>query len=1214
MRNLLLLSFIFFLAFKLGFAQSQDQNYIQTFDLRIAGYTSGTSDFSVLPASQVSENITYMDGLGRPMQSIARRANRDQKDVAAFKTFDAFGRDINNYLPYSLNQSNGKYDPNYLQSVSTYYQSEPGIAHDNYPLSPVKYENSPAGRILNTGYPGADGQTGSSYRVSYAYTYNNPGEAVYNAVQWDYSLSTNTCTRGAAYNAGELTVNEVTDEDGARNLQFTDKTGKLILKRGIKDDGTLLNTYYVYDDLTNLRYIITPEAETRLTGTFSPDNTIIKDYAYYYCYDSKGRLTMRQSPGRAQECFIYDKLNRLLLYQDGNLRTTGKWLFKKYDALGRNIITGTAACGAGLTLSELQDLADNLMYVNEFISSDNFGTKLGYTNNVMPVLQNTGEIQTINYFDTYHYLEQTGSTVYYRYLHADANLIFADPAYSTYEYLADTVHVTGKLTCTRTRLVENGIATWLVSAYYYDKYGRMIQSRAQNQRSGYDITSLHYAGLTSNIDYTKHEQKNTRLGTHNYNHTEENTNTYDHAGRLLQNRYRINYSSIERILDLSYNTLGQLIQKNISNSSNLLQSVDYKYSIRGSLLAINDAALSDGENDLFGMELYYNLAEGQLPNTPRHNGTLSAIKWQSNNTGIKAYTYAYDKPGNLLSGTYAEKTGSAWSFNDKYSEKNISFDLNGNIKTLTRNGLKSPNNTPGAIDDLSYYYKGNQLIGVNDAVTNNNIGDFYDNGFSAIPDPANPATWEYKYDDNGNLISDKSKGIVNITYNYLTQPVSIDMGSGKRITYVYDGSGRRLQKTDYLNGAPVTTSDYIANFVYNNNVVAYAQNAEGRIVFTNLNTVYSESYITDHLGNVRATFRCNAQGQPYLLQTNDFYPYGQRIKALASENSFPNEYLYQGKELDNENGLNWYDFHARLYDPVLGRWHTPDPAQQYVSPYMAMGNDPANRVDPNGQIDIGHWFTGAWNSLKQFWKDKIVSSNGGADKEGNLYNSKSWNVDENAYGVFIVSGTTIVSAAGSGGGGIISSGNTTTASTGASGVSKQAYVTSQFSSDNLVFNTINKGATYLTKGAEKFSKIALLVSKGIVPDLATVSYDQGITIVKGVSYTLQGNLFLTGQNPGPTITTTVNDNRTGGEADYGVNYGVGWYLGDDSDITRNSILGQSFEISGGYLWGGSIWWAHNEKTGKLSWVGVKIGYGAILGFSYGNANTTTGFTGFLNHP
>ncbi|MEI6062463.1 MAG: hypothetical protein WCR72_17310, partial [Bacteroidota bacterium] len=72
------------------------------------------------------------------------------------------------------------------------------------------------------------------------------------------------------------------------------------------------------------------------------------------------------------------------------------------------------------------------------------------------------------------------------------------------------------------------------------------------------------------------------------------------------------------------------------------------------------------------------------------------------------------------------------------------------------------------------------------------------------------------------------------------------MGSGKRITYVYDRSGRRLQKTDYLNGAPVTTSDYIANFVYNNNVVAYAQNAEGRIVFTNLNTVYSESYITDH--------------------------------------------------------------------------------------------------------------------------------------------------------------------------------------------------------------------------------------------------------------------------------------------------------------------------------------------------------------------------------
>jgi len=688
-----------------------------------------------------------------------------------------------------------------------------------------------------------------------------------------------------------------------------------------------------------------------LSGTFYPEHDVILKYAYYYSYDSKGRLSTRKTPGRAIEYFIYDKLNRLFLYQNGNLRGINKWQYNKYDALGRTIITGVGSCGAGLSLAELQTSVENLPFVNEFLSAVDPMLNIGYTNNVMPELETSGEIQSVNYYDTYHILQKTGNKMYYKYVYGDdPDLKFVDPGNASLSYYADTVNMTGKATCTRTLLVENGTNKWLFTVYYYDKYGRVIQIREKNHRSGYDVTSMHYKGLTSDVDYTKHQQTAT-LGTNNYNHTEENTNTYDHAGRLTQNRYKINYSPIERTFDFSYNTLGQLIQKNIKNSTYLLQSVDYKYTIRGLLKAINDAGLADGENDLFGMEIYYDQAEGQLPNIPRHNGTISAIKFQSAGGGIKGYKYEYDALGRLKRGIYAEKSAPGWSFPNKFSENDITYDLNGNIKTLVRTGLKNPNNIPGNIDDVDYFYNGNQLIGVNDAVTTNNSIDFYDNGFNSPPDPLNPATWEYTYDNNGNLTSDKNKGIVSITYNYLNQPVSIDMGGGKRITYLYDRAGRRLQKTDYINSLPVTTTDYISNFVYNKNVISYAQTAEGRIVFATPLTVYSESYITDHLGNVRATFRSNATGQVQLLQVNNYYPYGLRINASGAEITFPNEYMYQGKELDNENGLNWYNFHARMYDPVLGRWHTPDPAQQYVSPYMAMGNDPVNRVDPNGMWD-----------------------------------------------------------------------------------------------------------------------------------------------------------------------------------------------------------------------------------------------------------------------
>ncbi len=57
-------------------------------------------------------------------------------------------------------------------------------------------------------------------------------------------------------------------------------------------------------------------------------------------------------------------------------------------------------------------------------------------------------------------------------------------------------------------------------------------------------------------------------------------------------------------------------------------------------------------------------------------------------------------------------------------------------------------------------------------------------------------------------------------------------------------------------------------------------------------------------------------------------------------------YDYQGQELDKETGK--VAFELRLYDPRINRWLTTDPAGQYHSPYMAMGNNWMNGVDPDG--------------------------------------------------------------------------------------------------------------------------------------------------------------------------------------------------------------------------------------------------------------------------
>ena len=92
-----------------------------------------------------------------------------------------------------------------------------------------------------------------------------------------------------------------------------------------------------------------------------------------------------------------------------------------------------------------------------------------------------------------------------------------------------------------------------------------------------------------------------------------------------------------------------------------------------------------------------------------------------------------------------------------------------------------------------------------------------------------------------------------------------------------------------------------------------------------------------------------------VVQANDYYPFGLTFNSYNRENSTPNQYLFNGKEKQDELNLDWLDFGARMYMPEIGRWGVIDPlASKFYSwsPYNYVFNNPINFIDPDGRSGI----------------------------------------------------------------------------------------------------------------------------------------------------------------------------------------------------------------------------------------------------------------------
>ena len=886
------------------------------------------SDLDKLSKDEMIESIAYFDGLGRPIQKISGGQSSAGKDIVTHIAYDSFGRQVLEYLPYEASSVNMAYATDAETATKAFYNTEK-YENTSNPFSEKKLESSPLNRILRQAAPGNPWAMDGGHEIKFDYQTNTADEvklykasAAWNAGSGLYDIS---LSDAGYYQEAQLFKNITYDENTSANLveksgstvEFKNKEGQVVLKRTY-DAGEKHDTYYVYDVFGNLTYVIPPKAEGII------NDEMLNGLCYQYKYDSKNRLAEKKLPGKQWEFIVYDKLDRPVAtgpafspFKDDNAEG---WIITKYDAFGRPIYTGWSNQASNSAIRKsLQDAQNSktVIFETKQTSGTIDGIEAYYSNTIEPV---SFKLLTVNYYDSYAFPN-------------------AQPAPASIEGQLVLSNVKTLSTGSWKRALTTASSTaGETSTIFYDDKARPIKNYLQNHLGGYTSSEskIDFAGKTL-YTITKHKRTS---GDAEIVVREEFT--YSPQDRLLTHTHQINGGTVELLTDNSYDALGQLMSKKTgANTGNPLQKVDFQYNIRGWLKEINKTSGLQQDTDpadLFAFKINYNTIQTDVAGVlPLYNGNISETFWKtSSDLNERAYGYKYDNLNRLKNAVY-EKNGLTTSAYDE----NLTYDKNGNIKTLNRKGDYDQQVGSIEIDDLVYAYanNSNQLTKVAD--NSNNSSGFND---------ASKTDEDYSYDGNGNMIADKNKNITAISYNHLNLPKKITFGTTGSIEYFYNASGQKTGKA-VTEGTVTAVTDYLSGYQYKENVLEFFPTAEGYIKNTDGVLSYVFQY-KDHLGNVRVSYVKNPATQvPEIIEENNYYPFGLKHKGYNDYLPTANKYKYNGKELQDELGLGMYDMEARNYMPDIGRWGNIDAlAESFFkdSPYSFSNNNPIFFADPSG--------------------------------------------------------------------------------------------------------------------------------------------------------------------------------------------------------------------------------------------------------------------------
>jgi RHS repeat-associated protein len=268
--------------------QPADLNYVRSWSPRVA--LTQAERVTQAPVDSVALSTQYLDGLGRPLQTVLRQASPQRRDLVQPQAYDALGREPRQYLPYpdstgghggyryqALTQQQRFYAPAGTLGPPTADDPTRSVARTGVAYAETQFEASPLNQVLAQGAPGEAWQLAAGHAL---HRLERPNVAMDSVLSFQPGYDPHSLEPGyqGFYPDGALWGTQTTDEHGSRAIEWKDKLGQVVLKQvesSRPDTSRLakrrwLRTCYVYDDFQHLRFVLQPAGVQALLRPVAP--------------------------------------------------------------------------------------------------------------------------------------------------------------------------------------------------------------------------------------------------------------------------------------------------------------------------------------------------------------------------------------------------------------------------------------------------------------------------------------------------------------------------------------------------------------------------------------------------------------------------------------------------------------------------------------------------------------------------------------------------------------------------------------------------------------------------------------------------------------------------------------------------------------------------------------------------------------------------------